>query len=317
MYDEFVAQPLTITPARLRTKIVKLLASTDIKIGEFQRMLGVNANSYGKFMQTGTNSKYKDPWSATQNGTYHAAAFFFYKEDRLGKNALGKTRARASAANTPAKSSGGGNSGLLSPATDVKGGKPALPDVSSTQLESEHTWLTPSEVRKALQDLQLSFNTSVAGLARAAGVPYQSFNNFVNQGRRRVGRQGQPGLPPGGGARREGAHRARQAQVGQAQGPGGGGGGRRREPPHGRSQPRSRPGRQVLDSPRRALQEGRARPHVHRLLRTCLGRARGAQTRASRRARRTRAPPAQRQRRETPRPARDPRPRVSEWRETG
>ena len=30
--------------------------------------------------------------------------------------------------------------------------------------------------------LQLSFTTSVAGLARAAGVPYQSFNNFVKAG---------------------------------------------------------------------------------------------------------------------------------------
>ena len=186
-YEDFMAQPLTITPARLRSKITKLLASTDIKITEFQKMIGVNANSYGKFMQTGTNSKYKDPWSATQNGTYHAAAFFFYKEERLGKHALGKTRARASAASTTPARKGSG-SGLLSPAiaTDVgsklKGAKPALPDVSSTQLESEHTWLTPSEVRKALQDLQLSFTTSVAGLARAAGVPYQSFNNFVKAG---------------------------------------------------------------------------------------------------------------------------------------
>ena len=82
-YEDFMAQPLTITPARLRSKITKLLASTDIKITEFQKMIGVNANSYGKFTQTGTNSKYKDPWSATQNGTYVAAAFFFFKEDKV------------------------------------------------------------------------------------------------------------------------------------------------------------------------------------------------------------------------------------------
>ena len=60
--------------------------------------------------------------------------------------------------------------------------KPALPDVSGTRLEDNFTWLTPSEVRKALQDLQLSHATTVAGLARAAGVPYQSFNNFVKAG---------------------------------------------------------------------------------------------------------------------------------------
>lgn len=189
LWDDFTSRPISITPARLRAKINKLLTSTDIKIGEFQKMLGVNANSYGKFMQTGTNSKYKDPWSATQNGTYSAAAFFFFKEERLGKKAIGKLRARGSGtAGTPAKS--GSASSLLSPTGPSTGvtaktksaTKPELPDVTNTRLESEHTWLTPSEVRKALQDLQMSHSTSVAGLARAAGVPYQSFNNFVKAG---------------------------------------------------------------------------------------------------------------------------------------
>mmetsp|Transcript_20967 Transcript_20967/g.67644 ORF Transcript_20967/g.67644 Transcript_20967/m.67644 type:complete len:232 (-) Transcript_20967:176-871(-) len=71
--------------------INKLLESTDIKIGEFQKMIGVNANSWGKFM----HGKYKDPWSATQNGTYFAAAYFFYRERKLGKHALGKTAAES------------------------------------------------------------------------------------------------------------------------------------------------------------------------------------------------------------------------------
>ena len=80
---DFMDRGISITPARLRSKIMKLLSSTDIKIGEFQKMIGVNANSYGKFM----HGKYKDPWSATMNGTYRAAAFFFFKEERLGKAA--------------------------------------------------------------------------------------------------------------------------------------------------------------------------------------------------------------------------------------
>ena len=168
LYDEFMSRPMSITPAKLRSKINKLLSSTDIKIGEFQKMIGVNANSYGKFM----HGKYKDPWSATQNGTYSGAAFFFYKEEKLGKHALGKTRAR-----------GAGGSAGTSPATGATGsktksvtggGKPQLPDVSATQLEDDLTWLTPGEVRKALQDLQRSHDTSVAGLARAAGVPCTS-----------------------------------------------------------------------------------------------------------------------------------------------
>jgi hypothetical protein len=176
LYEEFISSPITITPARLRTKIRKLLTSTDIKIGEFQKMLSVNANSYGKFM----NGKYKDPWSATQNGTYVAAAFFFYMEERLGKQALGKTRARHA---TTSSSSPRATTDAVSKTKSRTGGaKPALPDVRTTQLENGHTWLTPGEVRKGLQDLQLTFDTSVAGLARMADVPYQSFNNFVKAG---------------------------------------------------------------------------------------------------------------------------------------
>ena len=63
LYEDFTSSPVTVTPAKLRSKLTKLLASTDIKIGELQKMLGVNANSWGKFM----HGKYKDPWSATQN----------------------------------------------------------------------------------------------------------------------------------------------------------------------------------------------------------------------------------------------------------
>ena len=69
-YDDFQEEGTRITPGRLRNQINKLLETTDIKIGEFQRMIGVNANSWGKFM----HGKYKDPWSATQNGTFWAAA---------------------------------------------------------------------------------------------------------------------------------------------------------------------------------------------------------------------------------------------------
>ena len=54
--------------------------------------------------------------------------------------------------------------------------------MSRTALENGYTWLTPGEVRKGLQDLVLSHDTSVAGLARAAGVHYQSFNNFTKAG---------------------------------------------------------------------------------------------------------------------------------------
>ena len=71
-YDDFQDEgvPRSLSPNKLRAQINKLLQDTTIKITEFQKIIGVNANSYGKFM----NGKYKDQWSATQNGTYWAAA---------------------------------------------------------------------------------------------------------------------------------------------------------------------------------------------------------------------------------------------------
>ena len=44
-------------------------------------------------------------------------------------------------------------------------------------------------------DLQRSHDTSVAGLARAAGVPYQSFNNFVKAGGSHGGKDNQAYRP--------------------------------------------------------------------------------------------------------------------------
>ena len=55
LYEDFTSSPVTVTPAKLRSKLTKLLASTDIKIGELQKMLGVNANSWGKFMPAQQN----------------------------------------------------------------------------------------------------------------------------------------------------------------------------------------------------------------------------------------------------------------------
>ena len=91
--EEFEETCLTVSPNQLKAKIRKLLSSTDIKIGEFQRILGVNANSYLKFM----NGKYKDQWNATLNGTYYSAAYFFFRESKLGK-LLGKIRAHKQSA---------------------------------------------------------------------------------------------------------------------------------------------------------------------------------------------------------------------------
>ena len=114
------------------------------------------------------HGKYKDAWSATQNGTFWAAAYFFYREKRLGNRAMGKARAYAtdSAMGTP-----------LAGAAKAAAKTP-LPDVSAVSTDGT-TYHTPAEVRKELRTALSKFDSSVAALARAANVPYQSFNNFM------------------------------------------------------------------------------------------------------------------------------------------
>lgn len=143
-------------------------------------MIGVNANSYGRFM----TGKYKDQWSATQNGTYHAAAEFFAREKELGKNAVGKLRARtassASASSEVAAEADDDDDGDARPAKKAKpAAKTPLPDVSSITTDGL-LYLTPGETRKELRSFLQKYAGSIAELGRLAGVPVQSFNKFMN-----------------------------------------------------------------------------------------------------------------------------------------
>ena len=173
-YEEFEEEGVarSLTPNRLRAQVNKLLQDTNIKITEFQKIIGVNANSYGKFM----HGKYKDQWSATQNGTYWAAAYFFYREKRLGSKSMAKLRGHgaSSSAGTPAVATPAG----AAPSAAGVGSKTPLPDVSPYSTDGI-TFQTPHEVRKDLRSALQKFDSSVAALARAADVPYQSFNNFM------------------------------------------------------------------------------------------------------------------------------------------
>lgn len=74
------------TPNTLRGQIRRFINSGVMKVGAFQRLIGVAAAPYGRFM----NGKYKNQWSASQNQTYRAAAYFFYREKKLGKNSVAK-----------------------------------------------------------------------------------------------------------------------------------------------------------------------------------------------------------------------------------
>mmetsp|Transcript_110791 Transcript_110791/g.203100 ORF Transcript_110791/g.203100 Transcript_110791/m.203100 type:complete len:312 (-) Transcript_110791:83-1018(-) len=144
------------TPNQLRARIRKLLQQTDIKITEFQHMLSVNANSYNRFM----NGKYKNQWSAAENQTYDAASRFFLREEKLGKKAIGKVRAKSNS---------------------KTGNSEAFPDISTITTDGL-TYLTPGETRQELSKMLKQYKTSLAALARFAGVPYQSFCLFYKAG---------------------------------------------------------------------------------------------------------------------------------------
>lgn len=62
-----------ITPGQVRSEIRQYLLESGSTQSKFLSDIGVNSNSYGKFM----NGTYKDPWAACQNGTYEAACIFF------------------------------------------------------------------------------------------------------------------------------------------------------------------------------------------------------------------------------------------------
>lgn len=65
------------SPNVIRSAIRKYLAEKGITQTEFLSRIGVNSNSYNRFM----TQKYKDEWSATDNGTYWAAAQHLARDD--------------------------------------------------------------------------------------------------------------------------------------------------------------------------------------------------------------------------------------------
>lgn len=143
------------TPNTLRGQIRKFLAATGCKITAFQKIIGVNSNSYNKYM----NGKYKDQWSATANSTYSSAAYFFWREKKLGKKALAKRW------------------------TAAQPTRPGLPDISTVTLESTDVYLTPKETRKELTSLCSSYACTQASIAKACGAPNaNAMSRFMSAG---------------------------------------------------------------------------------------------------------------------------------------
>jgi len=63
---------------QIRRKIRALIDSGEVKVTHWQRDLGINSNSYGRFM------KLKGPWSGMDNQTYQAGYLYFKKRELAG-----------------------------------------------------------------------------------------------------------------------------------------------------------------------------------------------------------------------------------------
>ena len=63
---------------QIRARIAHYLESGEVKVTQFQRLLDINSNSYGRFM------KHRGPDSGVDNQTYAAAHAFFVRQDMYG-----------------------------------------------------------------------------------------------------------------------------------------------------------------------------------------------------------------------------------------
>lgn len=76
--DDDDDRPVTDSCDVVRRKITAFINSGEMKVTEFQRTIGVNSNSYGRFM------KLKGPSSGNGNQTYEAAFRFFDDRKKAG-----------------------------------------------------------------------------------------------------------------------------------------------------------------------------------------------------------------------------------------
>lgn len=166
-YDEFQEKMESRTepmpnPSRLRAYINRVLRETDVKISELIKVSPAGDVPFRKFMK----NDYKDKvWGSMQSSGYDAAAYFVFREKKLGKNAVIKIR-----------------KSTVCDGTSGSAGKQQLPDLSDIVIEgAEHTWQTPEEVRKELNKILSAYQTSVPKLAEVMSAPYQSLSKFLKQ----------------------------------------------------------------------------------------------------------------------------------------
>eukprot|EP00928_Gymnodinium_smaydae_P047401 TRINITY_DN31633_c0_g1_i1.p1 TRINITY_DN31633_c0_g1~~TRINITY_DN31633_c0_g1_i1.p1 ORF type:complete len:286 (-),score=58.85 TRINITY_DN31633_c0_g1_i1:117-974(-) len=152
LYEEFRSAPLP-TPNTVKSRIRKLIADYGLKVKDIQALIGEGPGpAWNKFM----NGKYKDQSWACSNDAFQKAAFFLYKEKRLGSK--GKIAA-----------------------LKKKTSKLALPDLSAIETDGK-TYLTPGECRKSVQAILKKYTLTQGKVAKMIGENPVMLGRFLADG---------------------------------------------------------------------------------------------------------------------------------------
>ncbi|XRB22312.1 hypothetical protein RI054_30g121630 [Pseudoscourfieldia marina] len=186
-FQDFCQTNKAVSPGILRSQVRKFLEATGATATSFQEVIGVNSNSYGKFMR----NEYKDNWNAVMNGTYDKARYFFFREKKLGKKSMANMYKNGGGAAAPAPAPAAppppptgamgappppppsGSAAPPAPPAPAAGAgagaRPPLPDVSAVELDDENVYLTPKEVRAAITALGKKYKFTHQQLVDAFG----------------------------------------------------------------------------------------------------------------------------------------------------
>ena len=157
LYDEFRRAPLP-TPDTIRSKVRKLITDKGLKDNEIKALIGLESveawpgRAWNKFMY----GEYKNQSWAYSNDAFRKAAFFFFKEKRLGKNGKLAVMVKANSKN-------------------------ALPDLANIRTDGK-TYLTPAECRKSVLAIFKKFNLTMKKLAKMIDEPEVMVSRFMADG---------------------------------------------------------------------------------------------------------------------------------------
>lgn len=168
------------SPNQIRAAIRKYLAENTITQTEFINRIKVNSNSYGKFM----NQKYKNEWSAVENGTYLSAACYLAVEDLKKKIAAleeKKVSNKRSAEQVEEKTAGEvANDDVPPPKKKTKAEAEALlQEISAVDVPIDGpVYASCDEIRAALNKFFMSAGITETAWLRCIGAQSNSLNSF-------------------------------------------------------------------------------------------------------------------------------------------